>query len=223
MSKSVIIFILITIKMMYVKALRFCSKICSSLYIGWNKIYFFLNNIKYGKNFRVFNHLYLKIHVGALVQIGNNCTIMSGAGLNPLSRNIKTCIYVGKKATLKLGNDVGISSSTLWVKESVSIGNSVAIRADCIIMDTDAHNLDWKIRCSEETNEYGESVDMVTAASAPIVIEDNVLVGARCIILKGVTIGARSIIGSGSIVTKDIPSDCIAAGNPCKVIKSIVY
>lgn len=223
MSKSVIIFILITIKMMYVKALRFCSKICSSLYIGWNKIYFFLNNIKYGKNFRVFNHLYLKIHVGALVQIGNNCTIMSGAGLNPLSRNIKTCIYVGKKTTLKLGNDVGISSSTLWVKESVSIGNSVAIGADCIIMDTDAHNLDWKIRCSEETNEYGESVDMVTAASAPIVIEDNVLVGARCIILKGVTIGARSIIGSGSIVTKDIPSDCIAAGNPCKVIKSIVY
>ena len=223
MSKSVIIFILITIKMMYVKALRFCSKICSSLYIGWNKIDFFLNNIKYGKNFRVFNHLYLKIHVGALVQIGNNCTIMSGAGLNPLSRNIKTCIYVGKKATLKLGNDVGISSSTLWVKESVSIGNSVAIGADCIIMDTDAHNLDWKIRCSEETNEYGESVDMVTAASAPIVIEDNVLVGARCIILKGVTIGARSIIGSGSIVTKDIPSDCIAAGNPCKVIKSIVY
>ena len=223
MSKSVIIFILITIKMMYVKALRFCSKICSALYIGWNKIYFFLNNIKYGKNFRVFNHLYLKIHVGALVQIGNNCTIMSGAGLNPLSRNIKTCIYVGKKATLKLGNDVGISSSTLWVKESVSIGNSVAIGADCIIMDTDAHNLDWKIRCSEETNEYGESVDMVTAASAPIVIEDNVLVGARCIILKGVTIGARSIIGSGSIVTKDIPSDCIAAGNPCKVIKSIVY
>ena len=223
MSKSVIIFILITIKMMYVKALRFCSKICSSLYIGWNKIYFFLNNIKYGKNFRVFNHLYLKIHVGALVQIGNNCTIMSGAGLNPLSRNIKTCIYVGKKATLKLGNDVGISSSTLWVKESVSIGNSVAIGADCIIMDTDAHNLDWKIRCSEETNEYGESVDMVTAASAPIVIEDNVLVGARCIILKGVTIGARSIIGSGSIVTKDISSDCIAAGNPCKVIKSIVY
>ena len=223
MSKSVIIFILITIKMMYVKALRFCSKICSSLYIGWKKIYFFLNNIKYGKNFRVFNHLYLKIHVGALVQIGNNCTIMSGAGLNPLSRNIKTCIYVGKKATLKLGNDVGISSSTLWVKESVSIGNSVAIGADCIIMDTDAHNLDWKIRCSEETNEYGESVDMVTAASAPIVIEDNVLVGARCILLKGVTIGARSIIGSGSIVTKDIPSDCIAAGNPCKVIKSIVY
>ena len=41
----------------------------------------------------------------------------------------------------------------------------------------------------------------------------------RCIILKGVTVGARSVIGSGSIVTKSIPSDCIAAGNPCKVIR----
>ena len=49
------------------------------------------------------------------------------------------------------------------------------------------------------------------------------MIGTRCIILKGVTIGARSIIGSGSIVTKSIPSDCIAAGNPCKVIKYIEY
>lgn len=50
-------------------------------------------------------------------------------------------------------------------------------------------------------------------------IEDDVLIGTRCIIFKGVTIGARSVIGSGSVVTKSMPSDCIAAGNPCKVIK----
>jgi acetyltransferase-like isoleucine patch superfamily enzyme len=50
------------------------------------------------------------------------------------------------------------------------------------------------------------------------VIEDDVLIGARCIILKGVSIGARSIIGAGSIVVKNIPEDCIAAGNPCVVI-----
>lgn len=54
--------------------------------------------------------------------------------------------------------------------------------------------------------------------SAPITIEDDVWIGAHCIILKGVTIGARSIIGAGSVVTKSIPPDCIAAGNPCKII-----
>ena len=52
-------------------------------------------------------------------------------------------------------------------------------------------------------------------------IEDDVLIGTRCIILKGVIIGARTVIGSGSVVTKSIPADCIAAGNPCKVIKYI--
>ena len=57
--------------------------------------------------------------------------------------------------------------------------------------------------------------------SAPIVIEDDVWVGAHSIILKGVTIGARSIIGAGSVVTKNIPPDCVAAGNPCRVIKSL--
>ena len=59
------------------------------------------------------------------------------------------------------------------------------------------------------------------AIKSLVIIEDNVLIGKRCIILKGVTIGARSIIGSGSVVTKSIPADCIAAGNPCKVIKQL--
>ena len=57
--------------------------------------------------------------------------------------------------------------------------------------------------------------------SPPIVIEDDVWVGAHSIILKGVTIGARSIIGAGSVVTKSIPADCVAAGNPCRVIKNL--
>lgn len=55
--------------------------------------------------------------------------------------------------------------------------------------------------------------------SKTIVIEDDVLIGARSVILKGVTIGARSVIGAGSVVVNDIPQDCIAAGNPCNVIK----
>ena len=59
--------------------------------------------------------------------------------------------------------------------------------------------------------------------SAPVTIEDDVWIGTNCIILKGVTIGARSVIGAGSVVTKNIPADCIAAGNPCRVIGKIEY
>lgn len=85
-------------------------------------------------------------------------------------------------------------------------------------MDSDAHNLDYRIRASKELIDK-ISKDVLTAKTAPIVIEDDVLIGTRCIILKGVTIGARSVIGSGSVVTKSIPPDCIAVGNPCRVIK----
>ena len=61
--------------------------------------------------------------------------------------------------------------------------------------------------------------DQNDAQSASIVIEDDVFVGTRCIILKGVKIGARSIIAAGSVVTKSIPADCIAGGNPCQIIR----
>ena len=95
--------------------------------------------------------------------------------------------------------------------DSVTIGDNVKVGACVLITDTDAHPLDYLARRSsiEDTK------------SAPIVIEDDVWVGAHSIILKGVTIGARSIIGAGSVVTKNIPADCVAAGNPCKVIKSL--
>ena len=55
----------------------------------------------------------------------------------------------------------------------------------------------------------------------PIVIEDDVWIGAHSLILKGVHIGARSIIAAGSVVTSDIPSDSIAGGNPAKVIRKL--
>lgn len=78
------------------------------------------------------------------------------------------------------------------------------------MLDTDSHSLNYLLRRDANTD---------VPNTKPIIIEDDVLIGARSIVLKGITIGARSIIGAGSIVTKSIPSDCIAAGNPCKVIK----
>ncbi|CUH97396.1 hypothetical protein P22_3524 [Propionispora sp. 2/2-37] len=55
----------------------------------------------------------------------------------------------------------------------------------------------------------------------PVAIKDNVWIGGGAIILPGVTIGKNSVIGAGSVVTRDIPADCIAAGNPCRVMKRL--
>ena len=54
----------------------------------------------------------------------------------------------------------------------------------------------------------------------PVEIKDNVWIGGGCILLAGVTIGENSVIGAGSVVTRSIPANCVAVGNPCKVIRS---
>jgi maltose O-acetyltransferase len=55
----------------------------------------------------------------------------------------------------------------------------------------------------------------------PITIGEDVWIGGSVVICPGVTIGHRSVIGAGSVVTKDIPADVVAVGNPCKVIRSL--
>lgn len=161
------------------------------------------------KGFNVKNKFYLNVEKGGIVKIGNHFTFYSGDCLNPLSRNLYGCISVDKNAILSIGDNVGISASTIRCCKKITIGNRVTIGADVILLDSDGHSLDYTKR---------GTIDDIPRCKA-IEINDDVLIGTRSIILKGVTIGARSIIGSGSIVSKDIPSDCIAAGNPCKVIK----
>ncbi|GAB2663013.1 sugar O-acetyltransferase [Vibrio panuliri] len=61
----------------------------------------------------------------------------------------------------------------------------------------------------------------VAQFNLPITIEDNVWIGANVVVLPGVSIGENSVIGAGSIVTKDVPSNVVAVGNPCRVLREI--
>ena len=196
-------------KQFYLRYNRLCIKLC----IGWNNL---------GKRAMIFNHIYLDIHPESKVMIGDDFTFTSGECINPLCRNQRGCIVAERpNSIIEIGHHVGMSSPCLWAKERITIGNYVKIGGDCIFMDSDAHNLDWRIRNSQIMFSPMESLDIHTCKCAPIVIEDHVLIGARSIILKGVTICHGSVIGAGSVVVKDIPANCIAAGNPCVVIKML--
>jgi acetyltransferase-like isoleucine patch superfamily enzyme len=108
-------------------------------------------------------------------------------------------------ATLEI-NGGGYASRNLQIecRERITIGADVAIGPDVIIRDNDGHPL--TIDGHKSTN--------------PIKIGRKVWIGARSRILKGVTIGDGSIIAAGSVVTKDIPANCIAGGVPAKVLQS---
>lgn len=133
---------------------------------------------------------------------------------NPMGRNIKSFICVKPGATLEIGDKVGMSSAVIWSANHIIIGNNVKIGALSIISDNDAHSLNPNDRLNY-------IIDEQNTKSSPVIIEDNVLIGANSIILKGVHIGCNTVIGAGSVVTKNIPSNVIAAGNPCKVIKQL--
>lgn len=188
--------------------------------IIWNPIMFRLIGIQLGYNARICTKVFVIKNEKSQIMIGDNFILTSGDFINPLCRVQRACICAERSTSIiEIGNNTGMSSPCIWAKEKITIGNYVNIGGDCIIMDSDAHNLDWRIRDSSEMFSKHETMDVHTAKCAPIFIEDHVLIGTRCIILKGVTIGARSIIAAGSVVTKDIPSDCIAGGNPAKVIR----
>lgn len=191
------------------KIFFFPSEVRHVFYRRFYRICFRLRGIHYGKRMRVFDSMYIKGR--GQICIGDNFTFVSG-GINPLNRNIKGCIYTKQpQAKIIIGNNVGVSSSVIWCNNSIHIGNNVLVGANCIIIDDDAHPIDFLNR----------RLRVGGGNSAPIVIEDDVWIGMNCIILKGITIGARSIIGAGSVVTKSIPSDVVAAGNPCQIIRHI--
>lgn len=192
-----------------------------NFYRQYNKMYFWVNNVQYGKGLQVYNKIYIKGE--GRVKIGEDFIFYSGDALNPICRNVRGAIYTStKEARVIIGSRVGISSACLWAKELIVIGNDVNIGANCIIIDNDAHPHDYLKRHKMWGNKVGHDSYMNSIPSKPIVIDDDVWVGACCTILKGVHIGARSIIAAGSVITKEIPSDVLAGGNPCKIIRKLV-
>lgn len=146
---------------------------------------------------------------GGYVEIGDCCVFASFETLNRIGLNHRCMITASpvseqEKCLLKIGNKCGFSATSIWCFKEIIIGNNVRCGANTLIMDGDAHYEDPR-----------------TSPPRPIVIEDNVFLGANVVVKKGVTIGENSVIGMNSIVTKSIPANCVAVGNPCKVIKQL--
>ena len=116
-------------------------------------------------------------------------------------------------ARISIGTDTGLSGVVICAAVSIEIGSDCLIGADVQIFDTDFHTI------ASENRRHENSPDKIK--SAPVIIEDNVFIGAGSKVMKGVRIGRNSVIGAGSIVIKDIPANSVAAGNPAKVIGNI--
>lgn len=109
-----------------------------------------------------------------------------------------------KNAKLVLHGGFINSDVKIRCMNSITIGKGAKISHDVTIIDGDGHTMDYEGYVQKK----------------PIVIEDHVWIGTKATILKGVKIGEGAVVAAGAVVTKDVPSHCLVAGNPAKVIKA---
>lgn len=187
-------------------------KISDNFYQFYNIEYLRWKGAKVGNNCRINCKISFSLPRGVNLEIGDNFICRSGFQRHILGEEVSSINVYNFSGGVKIGHNTGMSATNINCSESISIGNHVMIGAGCLITDSDHHSIDWKVRCL-----LGDT----DKKTAPIVIEDYVFIGARSIILKGVTIGEKSIVAAGSVVVKNIPSGEMWGGNPAKFIKKI--
>ncbi len=175
-------------------------------------LYFFSKSVAWEKGWRLYGRPVIHKTSGSRIKIGKNFTARSWFSCNPVGIDHPVFLTTwSEDSEILIGDNVGISGAVICASHKITISDNVMIGANARIMDTDFHPIDPK------TRRFGTQ-DVQTA---PIVIGSNVLLGANSLVLKGVTIGDNVIIGAGSVIVKDIPPDCIAAGNPARVVKQL--
>lgn len=172
------------------------------------KLMRFKKNAECGKSLLVSAESNCFCDLGGVISIGNNCDI---CGI--LSCKSSGCISIGDFTTIRGNSIVG-------ALQNIHIGSYVIISNNVHIYDNNNHSTSPQRRINMcKSGFYSDLWNWKHSDSSPIYIDDNVWIGERSTILKGVRIGRGSIVASNSVVVKDVPDFAIVAGNPAKVVK----
>lgn len=177
-------------------------------------VYLRLWGVKVGKRLRMQSFCLCRRCSGLSIEIGDNVRISNKLCENPAGVTNRTVLVAGRSgARIKIGNNVGISGAILYCSNEIVVEDNVQIGAGVKVYDTDFHPVNFLARREHK-------IDLIETKA--VCICQDVWLGANATILKGVTIGERSIVATGAVVTKDVPNDVIVAGVPAKVVKSLV-
>jgi acetyltransferase-like isoleucine patch superfamily enzyme len=141
------------------------------------------------------------------IVLGDGVRINSSTRANPLGcfqPSVLRTLMPG--AQIILARRVGLSGAVLCAGKSIEIGESTILGSGAMLIDNDFH----------VPQGAWEWADDFQAGARPIQVGRGVFIGARALVLKGVTIGDRAVIGAGAVVTRDVPAGLVAAGNPAR-------
>lgn len=197
--------------MRFYKAWRLVS---GPVTLGLAKAYLRLHGVRFGDGLQMYSLPICRRHPQATIELGARVCVTNTTREN-LAGVIHRTVLVANKpgARLRIGNQVGISGAVIFCSTEITIEDYVSIGAGAKIYDTDFH----PVSAADRRAGRAESI-----ATAPVRLCEDVWVGSDVIVLKGVTVGARSILAAGSVVTSDIPPDTLAAGVPARPVRSLI-
>lgn len=180
--------------------------------LPWARLYFAAAGVHWGRGWRLYGLPIIQKYRPSTLIIGDQAELrstMRSNALAPAHPVVLTTRRAGAK--LIIGAHFGMTGGVICADESILIGDRVTVGANTTITDTDFHPLDAAER----------RINPLNGVTRPVIIEDDVFIGMGCLILKGVRLGAGSVIGAGSVVTRDVPPGVIAAGNPARAIRAL--
>jgi acetyltransferase-like isoleucine patch superfamily enzyme len=146
------------------------------------------------------------------------CSLSIGADSNIEA----SLVFERSDAQIRIGSGTHVGSGTLLgAAQLIEIGDDVLIAFDVLITDHNSHSLSFAERRNDVREWIQGRKDWSNVPMAPVKIGNRAWIGARAIILKGVTVGEGAVVGAGSVVTKDVPDWTIVAGNPARIIRAL--
>lgn len=195
---------LLHLKRRFDKLLQQCLEV-------WQPHWLRLMGIEGGEDCHLYGLPIINKAPGSTIRVGRNFTARSRVSSNSIGLIQPTVLTTShSNAQLIIHDDVGISGGAITCRELVVLKSRVWLGSGVLLMDNDSHSLDPTERLAEILN----------IRTAPVIIEEEAFIGARAIILKGTTIGRRSIVQAGSVVAGAFPADCIIGGNPARILST---
>jgi acetyltransferase-like isoleucine patch superfamily enzyme len=160
----------------------------------------------------------LRLHGLPIVGSVDKGSIRIGREVALCSRSEDTALGVSRPVVLRtltpeariaIGDGCALSGTAICAATSIRVGARCLFGADATVVDTDFHPLHPEGRWQ---------APLSAAASRAVSIGDDVFIGARAIVLKGVRIGDGAVVGAGAVVTDDVPAYAVVAGNPARIV-----
>lgn len=159
------------------------------------------------------------------IKVGKSIFLGEGVKINALCQK---GIEVGDNVTIKAGTTIDCSGVLTKIGDGISIGDRVGISENCYIQVRGFVRIDSDVIIGPSAKIFSENhkfedpelaIRLQGVQRKGVKISNGAWIGSNAIILDGVTIGAKSVVAAGSIVTKDVPDYCVVAGNPAKIIR----